>query len=182
MPPSPLVPTGFMQVCWLVPDLPAAIDTWASVAGVGPFFWFDGVPFDDGTHRGQPARFPPVTAAIAYSGDVQVELVCQDDDTPGIFRDLYAPGQHGLHHLARICDDYVVERDAFVARGAEVAFEGEVGGSRTSWVDTTATLGFMIELLEPSPTRDGWFATMRKAAQTWDGVEPIVGGPRSADR
>ena len=179
---SPPVPPGFMQVCWLVPDLPAAIDTWASTAGVGPFFWFDGVPFDNGLYRGRPAQFPPVTAAIAYAGDLQIELVCQDDDSPGVFRDLYAQGQYGLHHLARICDDYVAERDAFVAQGAEVAFEGEVGGSRTSWVDTAATLGFMIELLEPSSMRDGWFAGMRKAAQTWDGAEPIVGGPRSADR
>ncbi len=171
---------GFMQVCWVVPDLGAAIDTWATTAGVGPFFWFDGVPFEDGRHRGKPAEFPAVTAAIAYSGDVQIELVCQEDDAPGVFRDVFPLGQHGLHHLARICDDYEAERDAFLAQGHELAFEGSVQSSRTCWIDTTATLGFMIELLEASEMRDGWFAHMRTAAANWDGGRRIVGGPRSA--
>ena len=176
----PMPGPGFMQVCWLVPDLEAAIDTWATTAGVGPFFWFDGVPFEGGRHRGVPAEFPASTAAIAYSGDVQIELVCQEDDAPGVFRDVFPLGEHGLHHLARICDDYEAERDAFVAQGHEVAFEGSVGGSRTCWVDTTTTLGFMVELLEPSDARDAWFAHMRKAAARWDGSDRIVGGPRPA--
>jgi hypothetical protein len=179
--PAPLLHRGFMQVCWVVPDLPAAIDHWATVAGVGPFFWFAGVPFEDGRHRGAPAAFPTVTAAMAYSGDGQIELVCQDNDEPGVFRDVFARGEHGLHHLARRCEDYEAERDAFVQQGAEVAFEGVVGDSRTCWVDTTASLGFMVELLEPSPSRDGWFAHMRRAAESWDGIERIVGGPRSTD-
>jgi hypothetical protein len=178
--PKPLLQRGFMQVCWLVPDLPAAIATWATTAGVGPFFWFDGVPFDEGHHRGAPSEFPAVTAAIAYADDVQIELVCQENDDPGVFRDLFARGEHGLHHLARRCEDYVAERDAFVQNGAPLAFEGAVGGSRTCWVDTTPTLGFMIELLEPSAMREKWFASMRKAAANWDGAEPIVGGPRAA--
>ena len=89
--------------------------------------------------------------------------------------------EHGLHHLARICHDYEAERDALVAQGREVAFEGTVGGSRTCWIDTMATLGFMVELLEPSDARDGWFAHMRKAAERWDGGDRIVGRP-AADR
>ena len=41
---------------------------------------------------------------------------------------MFPRGEHGLHHLALICDDYEAERDAYVAAGAEVAFEGSVGG------------------------------------------------------
>lgn len=178
MNPTALVKQGFMQACWLVPDLPAAIDAWATTAGVGPFFWFAGVPVVDGHHRGRPAEFPDVTAAMSYSGDLQIELVCQDNDDPGVFRDVYPSGRFGLHHLARRCEDYEAERDALLDQGAELAFEGVVGDSRTCWVDTVATLGFMIELLEPSPMRDGWFASMRTATENWDGTDRIVGGPR----
>ena len=40
----PLLPNrAFMQMCWVVPDLEAAIDGWVRSAGVGPFFWFDEV-------------------------------------------------------------------------------------------------------------------------------------------
>ncbi len=35
----------------------------------------------------------------------------------------------------------------------------------------------MIELLEPSPGRAAMFAGIRDAAETWDGTNPIVGGP-----
>lgn len=163
-----------MQVCWVVPDLRAAIETWHRTTGAGPFFWFDGVDCTDGRHRGTPAEFPVVTAAIAYAGDLQIELVAQDNDDPGVFRDMFARGQSGLHHMALVCTDYEAERDAYLGAGAELAFEGKVGNSRTCWVDTTPMLGFMVELLEPSPVREKGFAAMRAAAQSWDGVDPIT--------
>ncbi|GMU77248.1 MAG: hypothetical protein AMXMBFR46_00490 [Acidimicrobiia bacterium] len=175
--PPPFPNRDFMQVCWVVPDLPAAIEAWVRAAGVGPFFWFDGVPFVDGRHRGEPAPFPRCTAAIAYAGGLQIELVCQDNDDPGVFRDVFRRGESGLHHMALVCTDYEAERDAYLDAGAALAFEGRVGTSRTSWVDTSSTLGFMVELLEPSPGRAAMFAGMREAAEAWDGTSPIVGRP-----
>ncbi|KAA0107713.1 VOC family protein [Mycolicibacterium sp. P1-5] len=165
---------SFMQMCWVVPDVRSAIDSWVDSAGVGPFFWFDGVDCVGGQHRGRAAEFPKVTAAIAYAGDVQIELVAQDNDDPGVFRDLFGPGQSGLHHMALICKNYESERDTYVAAGAELAFEGTIGNSRTCWVDTAASLGFMIELLEQSASRDAGFAAMRAAAESWDGTNPIT--------
>ncbi len=172
---SPFPNRNFMQVCWVVPDLRAAIDGWVGSAGVGPFFWFDGVKFTDGRYRGQPGEFPRITAAMAYAGDMQIELICQDNDDPGVFRDVFRPGEFGFHHMAMICKDYEAERDTYIEGGAALAWEGVTGTSRTSWVDTSPTLGFMIELLEPSTTREAWFSHMREAAETWDGTNLIVG-------
>lgn len=162
-----------MQICWLVSDLETAIRGWVEQAGVGPFFWFDEVPFTDGRYRGTPAAFPTSTAAIAYAGDLQIELVCQDNDEPGVFRDVYERGQSGLHHMALICQQYEIERDAYISSGAALVFEGRIGNTRTCWLDTTQTLGFMVELLESSEGRLATFANMRAAAQQWDGTEPI---------
>jgi hypothetical protein len=163
-----------MQVCWLVPDVRAAIDSWVHSAGVGPFFWFDGVTFTEGRYRGEPAEFPRVTAAMAQAGEMQIELICQDNDDIGIFRDLFGRGEFGLHHMALICEDYEAERDAYIDAGAALAWEGVTGTSRTSWVDASPTLGFMIELLEPSASRQAWFSHMREAAESWDGRNPVV--------
>ena len=163
-----------MQVCWVVPDLRVAIESWSRSAGVGPFFWFDGVGCADGRHRGAPAEFPAVTAAIAYAGDLQIELGLPGQRPAGVFRDVFDTGQSGLHHMALVCTDYESERDAYVDGGAELAFEGRIGNSRTCWVDTTPTLGFMVELLEPSPVREAGFAAMRTAAEAWDGTDPIT--------
>lgn len=171
---KPFPNRNFMQMCWLVPDLQAAIDSWAGNAGVGPFFWFDGVDFVDGSYRGSPTPFPKVQAAIAYAGDVQIELVCQVNDDPGVFRDVFPRDKFGLHHMALYCRDYEAERDAYIEAGAQLAFEGKLDGIRTCWVDTSPTLGFMVELLEPSAGRDAGFAAMHAAAQSWDGSDLVV--------
>ena len=74
-----------------------------------------------------------------------------------------------------MCEDYEADRDAYVAAGAEVAYEAFIGGrTRTCWVDTSPTLGFMVELLERSRARDMGFAAMRAAAESWDGTNPIT--------
>lgn len=172
---APRLNRAYMQTCWLVPDLEEAIHRWARTAGVGPFFWFDDVGASEGRHRGAPTPFPASTAAIAYAGDVQIELVCQENDDPGIFRDVYPRGQYGVHHVAVISEDYDADRDAYVAAGAEVAYEAFIGGrTRTCWVDTSADLGFMVELLERSRARDAGFAAMRAAAESWDGKSAIT--------
>jgi len=173
MNPLPFPNRSFMQVCWVVPDLRVAIDSWVDSAGVGPFFWFDGVPFSEARHRGEPRDFPACKAAIAYAGDLQIELVCQENDDPGVFRDVFARGEHGLHHMALLCADYEAERDAYVAAGAALAFEGYAGTSRTSWVDTSPTLGFMVELVTKNPVADSVFGAFRAAAENWDGKDPV---------
>lgn len=166
---------AFMQVCFVVPDLRSAISSWVSSTGVGPFFWFSPVVFTDGRYRGIPADFPAIKAAIAYAGDMQIELVSQDRDEPSIFRDTIPFGQAGLHHMALYCLDYEAERDTYIEAGAELAFEGINRGVRTCWLDTTRELGFMVELIERSEAREAHFLKMKDAAEHWDGKVPIIG-------
>ncbi|CAN7596816.1 VOC family protein [Phenylobacterium sp. LjRoot219] len=162
-----------MQLCWVVPDLQAAMAAWTASAGVGPFFFFESVPFEAPVHRGRPAQEVNITAAMAQAGDVQIELVCQHDDRPSVFRDMFPAGQAGFHHAALYCDDYDASLAAYTAAGAELAFSCMMMGSRTCWVDTTPTLGFMVELIEANPVADLVFAQFRAAADGWDGKDPV---------
>ena len=165
---------AFMQMCWVVPDLEAAIDGWVRSAGVGPFFWFDEVVATDGRHRGKPADFPASTAAIAYAGDTQVELVCQENDDPGVFRDLFARGEYGLHHLALICDDYEAERDAYLRRRCRVGLRG-ADRRRPHLLDRhVAHARVHGRAARAEPVRARGFAAMRAAAEAWDGKDPIT--------
>lgn len=161
-----------MQMCWVVPDLQAAMVSWTRTAGVGPFFFFDTVPFEKAHYRGRPDKLD-IQAAIAQAGDVQIELVCQKDDRPSVFRELVPPGRSGFHHAALYCSDYDANLAAYTKAGAEVAFNCLMMGARTSWVDTTPTLGFMVELIEANPIADSIFAQFRAAAQDWDGKDPV---------
>lgn len=164
---------NLMQICWVVDDIQAAMEHWVRAAGIGPFFLFESVPFVEPLYRGQPAEPLDLTAAIAQAGDIQIELVCQNDDKSSFIRDVVPAGQNGLHHLALYCTDYDRELAAYTDAGSEVAFSCRMMGSRTCWVDTTASLGFMMELIEANPVADSVFEQFRLAAKNWDGRDPI---------
>ena len=50
-------------------------------------------------YRGEPTE-PVVSIAFANSGDLQVELIEQEDDAPSIYREFLDAGREGFHHLA----------------------------------------------------------------------------------
>jgi hypothetical protein len=163
----------FMQMCWVVPDIHVAVNNWLESTGVGPFFLFENVTFENAMYRGRPTECVDITAAMAQAGDVQIELVCQNDDRPSIFRDVVPAGQCGFHHMALYCRDYEAELAAYISSGSAVAFSGLMMGANTCWVDTTPKLGFMVELIEANPVADAVFEQFRSAAQNWDGKNPI---------
>ena len=170
----PLFPDQkFMQMCWVVPDLKASAKAWTETTGVGPFFYFEQVPFEEPRYRGEAVDPPDISAVMAQAGDVQIELVAQHDDRPSIFRELVPAGQSGFHHAALYCEDYDANLAAYTKAGAEVALSILMMGSRTCWIDTTPTLGFMVELIEANPVADGIFGQFRDAAEGWDGSEPL---------
>jgi hypothetical protein len=162
-----------MQLCWVVPDLEAAIADWVKTCGAGPFFLFEDVHFTESFYRGEPRDIAPHRAAIGQYGEMQIELVCPIGNEPGIWRDVVRPGGLGLHHAALYCQDYAAERAAFIAAGADIAFEGLMMGAATCYIDTTRTLGFMTELITVNPIADMVFGQFRKAAQNWDGGNPV---------
>ena len=164
---------AYMQLCWVVPDRDAAIAHWLATTGAGPFFLFDEVHFTDSHYRGTPADIAPHRAAIGQHGDMQIELVEPLGDHPGIWRDVVPAGGSGLHHVGLYCADYDGERAAYLGTGAAMAFEGLMMGSRTCYIDTAATLGFMTELITANPVADMVFGSFRSAHDGWDGSDPI---------
>jgi hypothetical protein len=163
----------FMQFCWVVPDIHKAIGHWTTQAGVGPFFLFSGVVHDEPQYRGQPTTCPDITAAIGQAGDVQIELVQQNDDRPSIWRDLVPPGQAGFHHAAIYTETYDADVAHYTATGAPVAFSGLMMGHPVCWIDTSPTLGFMIEVVGRNPVADMIFGQIRAAGESWDGSDPV---------
>ena len=164
---------NYMQLCWVVPDLEAAIAHWVRAARAGPFFLFEDVHFTDSHYRGSPADIAPHRAAIGQYGDMQIELISPIGDAPGIWRDVVPAGRSGFHHTALYCTDYDAEKAAYAAAGCEIAFEGLMMGARTGYIDTVSTLGFMTELITANPIAEQVFGAFRAAAQGWDGSDPI---------
>ena len=163
----------YMQMCWVVPDLEASIRHWVSTAGAGPFFVFEGVHFDESQYRGKPSDVQGCRAAIGQLGDMQIELVMPTDAGPGLWTDIVPAGRLGFHHVGLYCTDYEADRGAYMAQGAELAFEGLMMGARTCYIDCTSTLGFMAEMITANPIAEQVFGAFRAAAEGWDGKDPI---------
>ncbi len=169
----PFADRNFMQFCWLVPDLDASMAAWTARAGVGPFFRFDNVSYDQPRFRGKPGGNAEIIAAIAQAGDVQIELVCVKDRIPSIWQEGPCAGKGGFHHAAVYCANYDATLKSYIDAGSQMIFDGLMMGARVGWIDTVSTLGFYTELIDANPVADSVFAQFVAAAKNWDGKDPV---------
>jgi len=158
-----------IQNAYVVADLDSAIERWHRLWGLGPFFVRRHIVLPEVRYRGRPGSLD-ISAAYVQAGPIQVELVTQHDAAPSAFRDMFAPGQEGFHHVAVIPDDYDALLADYRAQGFEVATELRTASGRgAAYVDTRALLGHMVEVYWPSESLDALYRDVAAAAEQWDG-------------
>lgn len=138
---------SFYQMGYVVDDLEEAVRRWRRTTGAGPFQWLKDVQVESGRYRDGLSNVQ-FSVALAQCGDLQIELIAQHNDAPSCYRDLFAPGQEGLHHLAVRTECFEQDLSRYQAAGFPAAFSGVYESTRFVYVDTSAALGFMLELVE----------------------------------
>lgn len=147
---TPFVPpdaAAIVQTGFVVPDLESAIEHWSRVLGIGPFRVSDEIVIDEPRYRGAPTDVDLVIA-VAEAGHLQIELIYQRNDVPSCYRDLFTADRGGLHHVAVRSRDFHGQVARYEAMGCPTAFCGRHRGRHFAYMDTSAHLGFMVELLE----------------------------------
>lgn len=138
------------QVAYFVEDVRAAALAHHCLFGSGPYFVAEHIPLRRALHRGVD-RLLDHSSAYGQWGQVMIEFVQQNNAGPSAFRDVYAEGQWGIHHVALFVDDIAAELARFAAAGHAVALDAEMSdGFRFAFVDTIASFGHMVEL-SPRP-------------------------------
>ncbi|MEM9042761.1 MAG: VOC family protein [Actinomycetota bacterium] len=161
------------QIAYFVTDIRRSAAAMVESLGAGPFHVIDRIELSSCVHRGRPADFVH-SSAYGQWGSVMVEFVQQDSAGPSPFRDMYAPGEEGIHHVATIVPDLHAAIADHADHGRELAsIQTTTTGTEFAFVDATADLGHMIELYEPSDGLLGFYAMIRAAAEGWDGVDPV---------
>ena len=163
---------------YVVRDIESALRHWTEVLGVGPFFYVDRVPVKDFRYCGAPSPVE-MSIALANSGDLQIELIQQRNDAPSLYRDFLEAGHEGLQHVAYWTTQFQADYDRLLAHGFVVGHEGEIGESgRFVYFDAGGHPGTVIELSDVSGPKGRFFEHIRRAAESWDGSDPIrtVGG------
>ncbi|MCP3810903.1 VOC family protein [Mycobacteriaceae bacterium Msp059] len=170
-----LVTKQYNQIAWVVDDLDKAIQQWQQTAQIGPFFVGSHVGgiFTEATHRGRPADID-MSCAIAQAGGVQIELIKQHGSAPSPYRDVFAEGESGLHHICSFVDDLDAECRNYQELGFEVIMRAVVAGQTpVAYVDTRPMLGCMTELMGREGLAVQMFAASAAAAEGWDGTDPV---------
>lgn len=166
-----------MQLAFVPRNFDAAMAYWTETLGVGPFFLWEHVAVDSLICRGQSIR-ADFSIALAQWGDVQIELIRQDNDAPSIYRDW---NSNALHHIQLTVDSYDEAIAACERAGFSLAMEGRgLLGSpelRFGYCD----LGDYgparyIEFAHHPDGGSGGRASMNRmkaAAKGWDGTDPV---------
>ena len=161
---------------YVVRDIESALEHWTNVLGVGPFFYMEQVKVDDLRYRGQPTN-AQASIALANSGELQIELIQLRNDAPSMWRDFLEAGHEGLQHFAYWMDtpaamDAALERAA--ALGYEIGQSGTVGeNGRFVYLRTEVHPGTVVELSEACGWKAEFFRKVARAAENWDGSDPI---------
>jgi len=175
-----------IQQGYVVPDIYAAIDHWLA-RGVGPFFIEEHIK-PPGECDGRAIQ-TDLSAAFAYSGDQQIEVIQQFDDAPTIYREyLDLNPRGGLHHVAVWVDDLPGKLDQVAAEGLGFRVRQRFGDMH-AYLDSQSHPGVMVQLMAHNEFMDALFDIIKSASETWDGkTDPIrkidwsTGRPRvSAD-
>jgi hypothetical protein len=164
-----------IQVAYTVADIESGMRRYSEILKIRP--WFLSGPFvpPKGIYRGAPTRMR-ISLAVAFAGEVMVELIEQHDDEPSVYREtLRARGAHGFHHWAIGARDFDAALAHYTGLGyPEVFSDISPRGVRIAYVDSTADLPGMLEIIELTPGAEQQYQRMQDAARAWDGESHIV--------
>ncbi|CAN5213325.1 hypothetical protein BH10PSE12_BH10PSE12_26640 [soil metagenome] len=164
-----------VQNCYVVRDLEEGCARFHALLGIGPFVGGADIELADHVYRGQPAAPIRLRGVFVQSGDLNIELVQILSTGPSAFRDMFANGEGGLHHVALFSDDYDAQKARWVAAGHAVASEFTTAfGAKICYIDARDTLGHFIELYPEHPIIRAMYAQTVEDARDWDGARLIV--------
>ncbi|QQM45596.1 VOC family protein [Streptomyces liliifuscus] len=159
------------QIGYVVRDIEASMEHWVA-QGVGPWFYLERCELDHFRYRGADSALE-MSAAVANSGDIQIELIQQRNDAPSLYKDFLDAGHEGAQHVAYWTKDYQELYDRALALGYTVGQEGSIGGGRFAYLDTEKDPGTVIEISDIGGTKGELFKAVRDMAADWDGSTPI---------
>jgi catechol 2,3-dioxygenase-like lactoylglutathione lyase family enzyme len=151
------------QQAYVVNDLEEACRRWSKVFGAGPFAVRRHHETSAFSYRGTDVE-ADVSYAFGYLGDQMVQFIEQHDDKPSIYREMYAAGEEGFHHMAYLVHDVEPEKQRLLGLGFEIACELNAGPAvHAVYFDTRDATGGFTELHNDPPRILGLFAQWQRA-------------------
>ena len=133
------------QHAYFVNDVREACENWHRLFGAGPFVVTPHHRTQSFTYRGTDIE-ADVSYAFGYLDNMMIQFIQQHDDQPSIYRDMYAKGEEGFHHVAYLVSDWAAAKKRLEDMGFECACELYANGVEAAYYDTRAVTGGFTEI------------------------------------
>lgn len=162
------------QIAYVVADLHAAIEHLIVDGGAGPFFVLDHFWQEGQIYRGAPSK-ADMAIAMGFAGQTWIELIQPLDDHPSVYREVIESRGYGLHHHGIAFADIESALAGYRARGWREVFRSSAptGGEVVFIEGGHHAATAFLELLPATPGMDAHFTGFWRAAQAWDGQDPV---------
>ena len=163
------------QLGYVVEDLDVAVEAWQSKLGVGPWTIMRGITLLC-EFEGQASQ-PQIDIALAYRGDMQIELIQQRNQAASPYLRHVQNGLYGLHHTAFLTERIDADTQALQDAGLELVCDIRMpmGGRYVYLRSPVETEHSYIELLEATGMMKQLFASGMQAAASWQGeARPLI--------
>lgn len=164
---------ALFQQAYFVRSIDEAARRWSQAFGAGPFYMVRHHKTEEFSYRGTDVE-ADVSYAFGYLGDTMIQFIEQHDDKPSIYRDMYAEGEEGFHHIAYIVSDFDGERQHWLDLGYELATELYADEVNAAYFDTRSLNGGFTEIHGDPPHIMGLFAVWKRAHDASDGTTPAT--------
>ena len=161
-----------MQIAFVPQDFEGALRYWTEAMGVGPFYVQPRLSIPTMKYKGEPTQ-AVFTIAIAYWGEIQIELIEQHNDAPSIYKEWRDGGHEGVNHNCILVDDIMEARRVAEEAGMAVVQEVPGEGWGVLYVDTGGGPGTILEIIQPNEGMLARFGRIKADSMNWDGSDPI---------
>lgn len=166
------------QLGYVVSDIESAIRHWTQNLHIGPFYYVDRLTISGLHYQGEP-RLPQVSVALTYSGNLQIELIQQRDDTPSSYLGYARGGKEGLHHIGFFTEHFDRDLQRAAEAGLQVeqsAVAGDPAGKSAYFATSSASsshAGTVLKLIDLQSSNCDLYRMVRTEAERWDGSGPV---------
>lgn len=164
---------ALFQQAWFVGSIDEAAQKWADAFGAGPFCMVRHHHCEEFSYRGTPQE-ADVSYAFGYLGDTMIQFIEQHDDKPSIYRDMFAKGEEGFHHVAYLVSDFAAERQRWLDMGHALATELWADEVNAAYFDTRDLNGGFTEIHGDPPHIMGLFAHWKRLHEARDESTPAT--------
>lgn len=136
------------QVGIIVKDIEKTSAAYAKAFGIErpKWFWTDGPEKARTEYRGEPSKARAKLAFIRC-GSLDIELI-EPDENPSVWRDFLEEHGEGVQHVAINVQGMKDHISRAAAAGMPLMQKGEYEGGRYAYLDASADLKVVVELLE----------------------------------